>query len=164
MTEFRFAFADKSRMGEILPSLFDLLYENMHKIAPTGNSREQDEAEWMGNLLPAMEKDPRQILLLYAGETFAGYFQYFVNNGLFMMEEIQFTPAWWGSGLFRAMYTWLLPRLPGDIRRVEAYADKRNTRSRQILGHLGLVPCGENPSGTCLHFAGDYADLKKMFI
>lgn len=164
MSAFRFAYADKSRMGAILPGLFDLLYENMSVIAPSGQTREQDRLEWMGNLLPAMEKEPRQILLLYAGDRLAGYFQYFVNNGLFMMEEIQFAPAFWGSGLFRAMYTWLLPRLPGDITRVEAYADKRNTHSQQILHYLGLSVIGENPSGTCLHFAGEYEELKKRFV
>ena len=76
---------DKSLKGELLPHLFDILHSNMSKIAPTGNSYEEDLAFWLSCVSPALDKEPRRILLLYDGDEIAGFFQYCVNNGLFMM-------------------------------------------------------------------------------
>ena len=47
-TNYIFKFFDKSKVSEIFPVLFDILYENMEKIAPFGKSYEDAKAEWLG--------------------------------------------------------------------------------------------------------------------
>lgn len=108
---FSFAYAEKNKMEETLPILFEILYSNMSQIAPTGNSYEFDRREWFSNLIPAMQKEPRHIVLFYAGGALAGYFQYYINAGVFMMEQMQIKRQYQGSGLFRAFFSRLVERL-----------------------------------------------------
>ena len=80
----------KSDTDRILPTLFDILYENMSRISPPEHTYEEELDIWLSCIKPALEKEPRQILLLLDGNEIAGYFQYYVHNRVFMMEEIQF--------------------------------------------------------------------------
>lgn len=161
-----FTYADKGKMAQLLPGLFELLHENMSKIAPTGNTYEEDYASWSSCVLPAMEKEQRQIVLMHVGGSFAGYFQYYVtaDKERLMMEEIQIKKEFQGSGLFAGFYQWLVKQLPGDIEHVEAYANKKNFKSQAILEHLGLQRVGENKNGNSFFFRGKYADLRKKYI
>ena len=161
--DYRFEYADKSQMQTILPLCFDMLYANMNVIAPTGNTYAQDFEEWYANVFPAMQKDPRQIILMYKGETLVGYFQYYVVRQSFMMEEIQIVKAHQGTGLFRLFYTWLVSLLPKDIVTVEAYSHKYNFKSQGILETLGLVRCGENQNGNSFYYKGDYHNIVQKY-
>ena len=154
---------DKSQKGSVLPHLFDILHSNMSKIAPTGNSYEEDLSFWLSCVSPALEKEPRKILLIYDGEILAGFFQYFVNNGLFMMEEIQFCDAYKGSGAFRELYAYLTGVIPEDTELVEAYANKSNHKSIGVLRHLGLEIIGENKNGISYHFRGRYENILRKY-
>ena len=51
-----FEIMEKSRKEEILPELFDLLFDNMSVIAPTGNDYETDFNEWYSAVYPAIDK------------------------------------------------------------------------------------------------------------
>ena len=161
----RFIYADKARKEAFLPAVFDILYTNMSVIAPTGCTREEDYAEWHSHVSPALDKEPRQIVLMYNGDELIGYFQYYVNTSasLFMMEEIQILRAYHGTGVFQAFYAWLLPRLPRETQRVEAYAHKQNKKSQAVLRHLGLSPVGEGVDGRTDHFRGDFGVLAKRY-
>ena len=152
---------DKSQKGSVLPHLFDILHSNMSKIAPTGNSYERDLDFWLSCVSPSLEKEPRKILLIYDGEILAGFFQYFVNNGLFMMEEIQFCDAYKGSGAFRELYAYLTSVIPEETELVEAYADKVNHKSIEILTHLCLEIIGEDES--FYHFRGRYENILRKY-
>ena len=152
---------DKSSKESVLPHLFDILHSNMSKIAPTGNSYEDDLNFWLSCVSPSLEKEPRKILLIYDGEILAGFFQYFVNNGLFMMEEIQFCDAYKGSGAFRELYAYLTGIIPENTELVEAYADKVNHKSIEILTHLGLEIIGEDES--FYHFRGRYENILRKY-
>ena len=154
---------DKSQKGSVLPHLFDILHSNMSKIAPTGNSYEEDLAFWLSCVSPALEKEPRRILLLYDGDEIAGFFQYFVNNGLFMMEEIQFRARYQGTGVFSELYAYLIRIIPRDTEFVEAYANKGNHKSIAVLNHLGLEIVGENKSGISYHFRGRYETILRRY-
>ena len=156
----RFEFLDKSRTDEFLPALFSLLYDNMNAIAPSGFTRGEDWEEWRSAVGPALQKEPRKIILIYSDEELIGYFQYFVNAETFMMEEIQLKPAYHGTGVFEKLYELLYGIVPPETPFVEAYAHKLNLKSQAILSHLGLEPVGENGNGSCLHFRGGCA---KMF-
>ena len=154
---------DKSLKGSVLPHLFDILHSNMSKIAPTGNSYENDLGFWLSCVSPALEKEPRKILLIYDGNILAGFFQYFVNNGLFMMEEIQFCDAYKGSGAFRELFAYLTSVIPENTELVEAYANKSNYKSIGILRHLGLEIIGENKTGKSYHFRGRYENILRKY-
>ncbi|MBQ2774543.1 MAG: hypothetical protein IJF40_01475 [Clostridia bacterium] len=159
----RFEYADKQKMQEILPVLFDILHSNMSIIAPTGNTYENDMEQWLSNVLPAMQKEVRQIVLMYADDKLVGYFQYYVNSGALMMEEIQIASEYQGSGLFGLFYRWLVKVLPKDIKYVEAYSNKKNHKSQAILEHLGLSKVGENKNGNSFYYKGDYVILLNRY-
>lgn len=158
---YTFEYADKAELEAILPRCFELLYNNMNSITPFARSYERELEEWYGEVYPAMRKDPRQIVLMYDDGALAGYFQYYVNAGVFMMEEIQISREHRGSGLFRKLYTWLMGELPDGITTVCAYSHKLNPRSQAILHHLGLSECGEQ--GDLLEYRGEYAVLREKY-
>lgn len=162
---FEFKFADKLQIEQLLPDLFCILHSNMSLIAPTNNSYEDDFEMWSSYLIPAMKKEQRQIVLMYADDTLAGYFQYYINvdiNSL-MMEEIQIAKEFQGTGIFSALYKWLVEQLPKDVESVEAYANKKNLKSQSILKHLGLVESGENKNGNSFYFKGAYVNLLNKY-
>ena len=162
---FQFVYADKREIDQMLPKLFALLHANMSLIAPTNNSYEEDYQMWFSAVRPAMEKEPRKIVLMYAEKQLIGYFQYYVNiaQKSLMMEEIQIEKAFQGTGVFSEFYKWLVAQLPLDLETVEAYADKRNVKSQAVLLHLGLAAIGENKSGNMFHFQGLYSNLLNRY-
>ena len=165
MTGISFRYLQKPPTPDILDEIFDILATNMRVIAPTGMTYEEDKAQWLSCVPPALEKDARQILLIYDRDELIGFFQYYVtaDHTTFMMEEIQFKAAYRGSGLFGDLYRFLIPRLPADTVSVEAYADKRNTKSLGVLGHLGLTVIGENKNGTSYRLRGGFARLRQKY-
>lgn len=160
---FTFRFADKQNFPQIAPALFDLLHANMSEIAPSGYCYEEDREVWLGAVVPAMEKENRQVVLIFADGAAAGYFQYYTTAETLMMEEFQLKRPYQGSGAFRALFSWLIPQLPVDLRFAEAYAHKRNLRSQVILEHLGLRRAGENKSGNSWYFKGPYGALRDRY-
>ncbi len=154
---------DKSRKDSVLPLLFAILHGNMSKIAPTGNSYEEDLSFWLSCVSPALDKEPRRILLIYDGDEIAGFFQYFVHNGLFMMEEIQLRDRYKGTGVFADLYTYLTSIIPENTGLVEAYANKSNHKSIAILTHLGLEIIGESKNGISYHFRGRYETILRRY-
>ena len=165
MTGISFRYLQKPPTPDVLDEIFDILATNMRVIAPTGMTYEEDRAQWLSCVPPALEKEARQILLIYDQNELIGFFQYYVtaDRAVFMMEEIQFKPAYHGSGLFGDLYRYLIPRLPEDIQAVEAYADKRNRKSLAVLAHLGLTVIGENKNGISYRLRGSYAELKSRY-
>lgn len=160
---YKFQYADKKNIKEILPMLFSILHSNMSVIAPTGNSYEEDYKIWLSNIVPAMEKDARQIVLMFCGDELAGYFQYYVNtvSSSLMMEEIQFGEKYQGTGLFSDFYRWLVSKLPKGIKFVEAYSHRNNCKSQNILEYLGLIKTGENSS--LFYYKGSYNSVLKRY-
>lgn len=161
---FRFEFAPKDLIDLFLPKLFDILYGNMHEIAPTGNTRDSDYEGWFSEVSPAMQKDPRQIVLMYDGDEIAGYFQYYTTADKLMMEEIQLKKEYHGSGLFGEFYAWLVRQLPQDLETVEAYSHENNVKSQGILGHLGLKRLEFNNNYSAYHYKGRYEDILKKYL
>ena len=165
MTGLSFRYLPKPPSPDVLDEIFTILAANMRVIAPTGLTYEEDRAQWLSCVPPALEKEARQIILIHDRDELIGFFQYYVtaDNSVFMMEEIQFKPAYRGSGLFGDLYRYLIPRLPDDIQAVEAYADKRNAKSLSVLEHLGLTVVGENKNGISYHLCGNFARLKEKY-
>ena len=145
-------------------SIFLILATNMKDIAPTGKAYDEDFRCWKQAVGEGLKHPARDIILIKDVDLLIGFFQYYVNNGTFMMEEIQFNKEWQGqNNLFRQVYGYLLSTLPDTIIYVEAYAHKSNIKSQRILKHLGLEIIGENKDGTSYHFRGFYDDLRKWY-
>ena len=159
-----FEYLDKSDFSTVAPVIFCILADNMEKIAPTGNTREEDYKCWYEGVREGLKRDERQIVLIENKDRIVGFFQYYTNADTFMMEEIQFIPEYQGKGVFRALYAFLLSHIKEDIQFVEAYANTSNHKSIGILKKLGLSEIGTNKSGNSYHFKGNYSDLLKWFM
>ncbi len=160
-----FLFLDKRKLDVFLPRLFEILHSNMSLIAPTNNSYNDDFEIWSSHVILAIQKEQRQIVLMYVERELVGYFQYNINSDTdsIMMEEIQIIKEFQGTGLFSEFYNWLIKNLPKDIMYVEAYANKKNYKSQSILKLLGLVELGENKNGNSFYYKGKYVDLLNRY-
>lgn len=159
----QFDFLSLKNADSTLPVLFNILHSNMNEIAPTGNSYSEDEKIWLENVRPALNKPQRRIVLIRDDCQIIGYFQYYINQEKFMMEEIQLIHEYQGTGVFSAFYRWLMPQLPDDITFVEAYSHINNKKSQQILEHLGLEICKDGTSSNHFHYKGNYQKLKDKY-
>lgn len=157
----RFAYLNKQEKENWLPRLFDLLYENMHTIAPSGLNYEKEKQQWLESVSPALEKAPRQIILCFADETLAGFVQFYTRENLLMVEEVQIAKPYHRSFLFFRLCRFLLEQLPPEIEIVEAYAEKRNLHSLRIMKKLGMEVIGEE--GPFLHLRGDARPIREKF-
>lgn len=158
-----FEYLNKSDFSVFAQQIFNILADNMTVIAPTGNSREQDFTLWLDAVSDGMQRPERQIILIKDNEKLVGFFQYYTNADTFMMEEIQFRPAYQGKGIFRELYGFVLKSIRNDLAFVEAYASINNQKSIGILKKLGLSNTGLNRNGRSYHFKGIFADLIKWY-
>lgn len=153
---------DKAEKARYLPRLFRLLHENMKTIAPSDLSREQEENAYCANVSRALEKEPRRILLCLEGDSLVGFVQYYTRGDLLMVEEVQLHREYQRTLLLRRIVRVLNQSLPGEIRWVEAYADKRNLRSQKLMEKLGMVVLQEEDS-PFLHLRGSAAAVLQAF-
>ena len=92
-----------------------------------------------------------------------GFFQYFVNDTTFRMDEIQFKKEYQGCGLFTELYHYLTTIISAQTKYVDAFARKENLKSQRILEHLGLAVVGESKNGKSLYFKGEYKTLFERY-
>ncbi len=156
-----FCFLDKTQKNEWLPILFDLFYENMKDIVPLDHSYEEEKREWLSNVLPAIDKAPRQIILCFSDNVFAGYVQYYTRNELLMIEEVQVKPQFWRTRVFYKMCRFLMQSLPSEIEIIEAYANKQNLNSQMIMRNLGMVRVDEKEDFPFIHLRGNAQEIKR---
>lgn len=158
-----FEYLNKPEFEKYSQPIFDILADNMTVIAPTGNSRAKDFELWSEAVSGSLERAERQIILIKDNEVLIGFFQYNVNENIFLMEEIQFKPEYHGKGIFRELYSFVFSNLKDGLVYVEAYASVNNKKSIGILEKLGLSNVGLNKNGRSYHFKGSFNDLIKWF-
>ncbi len=146
--------SDNSEAQSLLPELFAVLHGNMSVIAPTGNTYERDYELWRGAVGPALQKADRHIVLI-SDDELIGFLMYYTNETTFMIEEAQIIQAYQGRGVIRGAVEFISDFIPPQVRYVEAYAHKNNTRSRDILERHGFVRVGENKNGNSYHYRAD---------
>ena len=129
---------DKTQKDRWLPRLFDLYHNNMNAIAPSGLSYEDERAKWFDAVSPALDKAPRQILLCCSDGELGGYIQYYTRSELLMIEEVQLRADFQRSTVFLSLSRALIRMMPEEIHYVEAYADRRNFRSIDLMQRLGM--------------------------
>lgn len=158
-----FEYLNKGRFFAVSNELFSILADNMEKIAPTGNTRENDYMCWYDAVNDGLAREERKIILIKDDENIIGFFQYYTNAGTFVMEEIQLASEYKGKGVFRKLYGFIIENLNNNTEFVEAYANISNEKSILILEHLGLVKTGMNKNGCSFHFRGKFGDLLKWY-
>ena len=158
-----FYYLNKAEKDDWLPQLFDLLYENMQSIAPSGLSYEQDKAQWLAAVSPALDKAPRQILMCFAGEKIVGFVQYYVRDQLLMVEEIQLRKEYHRTLLFYRFCKYMLSVIPDALQTVEAYADKRNLNSIRLMEKLGMLPLEISADSPFVHMRGPAENIYRFF-
>ena len=156
----RFEFMEKGWKDDYLPLLFDILYTNMKEIVP-GGPYEEEKTAWLAEVAPAMEKAPRKIILIYAEDEIAGYFQYYVNGGVFMVEEMQIIPQYQSTTLLYTLFCFLGKVLPENVETIGAYVHKRNLRSQTIIRKLGMERISED--GDYYFCRGDFRSIGDKF-
>lgn len=158
-----FEYLNKSDFLSLANEIFDILADNMEKIAPTDNTRAEDFKCWYNAVGDGLGRDERQIVLIKDEENIVGFFQYYTNMDTFMMEEIQFKPEYQGTNVFRNLFGFLIESIGEEVKFTEAYANKENLKSIGILRRLGLSEVGMNKNGRSFHFKGRYRDLVKWY-
>lgn len=158
-----FEYLNKPEFPAVANKIFDILADNMGKIAPTGNTRAEDFRCWYEAVADGLKKEQRQIVLIKDEEDIIGFFQYYTNENTFMMEEIQFKPEYQGTKVFRNLFGFLIENIGENPEFTEAYANTENLKSTGILRHLGLSEVGMNKNGRSFHFRGRYRDLVKWY-
>ncbi len=156
----RFEFLLKNDFEKLSKQIFKILSDNMQKIAPTGNSYKDDYKYWNDAVGEAIKKENRNIILIYYDNNLIGFFQYYTNNTIFMMEEVQINANYQHKyGIFRELFNFIFSNLPNNIETVEAYANKQNIKSNSILIKMGLQVVGKNKSGNSFFYQGKFIDL-----
>lgn len=154
---------NKQEKEQILPELFDLLYDNMSVIIPAEVPYAQQREQWLANVSPALEKAPRNIILCFVNNVLAGYLQYYTTTNLIMIEEIQLKKPYQKTTVFYSFCKYLIENLPPHIEIVEAYADKRNLYSQDLMKKLGMSRFDEETDSSFLHMRGSVSFIKRYF-
>ncbi|MCQ2431766.1 MAG: hypothetical protein MJ175_04090 [Clostridia bacterium] len=163
MHHYVFKQMEKQDIPVYLTEMFDILADNMNRIAPTGKSYQEDYKIWSECVVPVFSEGKRSVILILDDGVLCGYFQYCVTDTTFRMDEIQFRPEYHGSGLFSELYHCLTNIIPAQIKYVDAYSHKANHKSQGILKHLGLEECGESKNGNTLYFKGEYKTIYERY-
>lgn len=163
MSHYVFKQMNKQDIPVYLSEMFNILANNMSRIAPTGNSYDKDYKIWSECVVPVFNEGNRSVILIFDEDNLCGYFQYCVTDTTFRMDEIQFRKEYHGSGLFRELYHFLTTVIPVQTKYVDAFSRKENLKSQAILKHLGLNECGESQNGNSLYFKGEYKKIVERY-
>ena len=151
---------DKQRELPLMGDLFDLMYENMASVATGGMACAWEKSKWLAEVIPAVKKQPRQIVLLYCQGTLVGFCMYYVNDGVFMVEELQIRRGFRSSGVIVELWKFFNRTIPEDTLYMEAYTDAENVYSQKLLGRLGLEIVEWSADGRLKHFRGGFDKIR----
>lgn len=157
-----FKYIDKSKKELLLPMLFDILYENMKDIAPSGLSYDEEKKLWLSNVSPAIDKAPRQIIMCCDSDVLAGFVQYYTDKERLVIEEVQLTKKHQRTMAFYRLCKYLSISLSENIKYIEAYADKRNLSSISMMKKLGCEMVESDNTSPYVYFKGTVEPIKKI--
>ncbi len=161
MAKVSFCDFDPKKSEVLLPQMFHILSTNMGKIAPTGNSCEEDMKIWLSYMTSEKIKET-QILLMYDGEDLVGYFQYSIREDIILIEEVEIAPEYQRTFLFYHFLKYVSSIIPENIEYAEAYINKHNSNSQRIAQKLGMQIVGESPNGHSFRYRGEISSFKKI--
>lgn len=159
MKHFKFKQMKNEDVTIYIDEMFSILANNMNAVAPTGNTYEEDFLTWSECVKPIWHDGKRSVILIFCEDELCGFFQYFVNDSTFRMDEIQFKKEYQGCGLFTELYRYLTTIIPTCTKYADAFTRKENLKAYGILNHLGLIAVGESENGNSYYFKGEYKTL-----
>ena len=159
-----FKYLNKTEKNTFLPLLFDIFYNNTIELAPSEKSYELQRDEWLSEVSPALDKEPRQVILCYCDGELAGFLMYYVREDMLMIEEVQLKEEFQRTRAFYLLCRHLMRALPENIRTVEAYAHKSNQNSQNLMLALGMECIGEIESLGIVHLRGSAQKIKERFL
>jgi hypothetical protein len=154
---------NKSEKSSFLPLLFDIFYNNTTELAPSEKSYELQRDEWISEVSPALDKEPRKIILCYSDGELAGFVMYYTRADLLMVEELQLKKKFQRTRMFYLLCKHLMSVLPSDISIVEAYALKNNLNSQGIMQYLGMDFVSHEEKFSLVHLRGSAQKIKQRF-
>lgn len=155
MSTISFRFLRREEAATILPQLFRILHTNMSLIAPSDCSYDEDRTLWLAYIIPALDQAEISILLMYAGDNLAGYFQYRIVGDTMAIDEVEIKPEYQRTMVFYRFCQFLLSQIPEEVKYLTSYVHKENRNSQSIHAALGMERIGENGSGTSWHYRGE---------
>ena len=163
MGKIHFRYLENKEKKDLLPKLFQILYTNMSQIAPSEATYEEDESAWLSYIIPELESGRTRMLLIYARENLAGYFQYRLTEDTLCVDEVEICQKYHRSMVFYRLCRHLLDSMPEEIKYLDSYVNVNNSHSISIHEGLGMVCVGKNKRGTSLHFRGEAARAAERF-
>ena len=163
---FEFCYLRKEDLEKYAWDIVSILYDNMEKIVPKGNSIDFVLSHWLPVMQEELRSETGKTILIFKKDTreIVGYLRYKIRDDVYFIMDIQIKAAYQGKyQIFRKLYGFLLEQLGPDIAYVEAYVSKQNEKSLGVHGKLGLSIVGENLRGTSYHLRGTYSDLLKWY-
>ena len=83
MDQYSFRKMNRADISVYRRALYNILYQNMSRIAPTGNAYEEDFEIWSKYTVPRWSAGQCAVLLIFSADRLCGYFQYALVNGAF---------------------------------------------------------------------------------
>ena len=163
MAGYSFRFLSDRDGREVFDKMYDILWSNMSKIAPTGNGYDEDKAVWLSYREPAFKEGKERTVLMYADDELAGYFQYYANGGSMMVCDLQISAEYQRSFLFGKFLRYMPEVIPDGVKYVDAITSKRNFNLQAIAKKLGIDIIGENKNGLSWRLRGNSDKFKKYW-
>ena len=154
---------NKSEKSSFLPLLFDIFYNNTIELAPSEKSYELQRDEWLSEVSPALDKEPRKVILCYSDGELAGFLMYYTRGELLMVEELQLKKKFQRTRAFYMLCKYFISVLPREIATVEAYALKNNFNSQGIMQYLGMEFVSHESEFPLVHLRGSAEKIKARF-
>ena len=147
---------EKGLFPSLASAIFSILDGNMRKILPDRLSYEEEYAMWYEAVSQGLQRNPRQIILVQNREgRLLGFLQYYANDQVLMLEEMQILPELQRKANFLPrLWKFLLEHLQVTPTYVEAFSHPRNTDSIALQEKLGME-CIER--GDYYHYRGSFA-------
>ena len=155
---------NKSEKSSFLPLLFDIFYNNTIELAPSEKSYELQRDEWLSEVSPALDKEPRKVILCYSDGELAGFLMYYTRGELLMVEELQLKKKFQRTRMFYFLCKHLMSILSSDISIVDAYALKNNLNSQGIMQYLGMDFVPHEIGFPLVHLRGSAQKIKERFL
>ena len=154
---------NKSEKSSFLPLLFDIFYNNTAELAPSEKSYDSQRDEWLSEVSPALDKEPRKVILCYYDGELAGFLMYYTRGELLMVEELQLKKKFQRTRAFYMLCKYFISVLPREIATVEAYALKNNFNSQGIMQYLGMEFVSHESEFPLVHLRGSAEKIKARF-
>ncbi len=132
----------KNELLEKLDEIFNLTYDNMNKISPSGNSKEEDYKLWKQCTINQL--DNKQWILALDEDRVVGYLFYEIKDTILNINEVQLDDSHKGDKVtFKSLLKEMINIDLSKVTSVRAVINNNNTRALHIASKMQLEKTGE---------------------